>query len=48
MPPQAAANIKPGDYDPAIKTSQIDWWLNVMNKQGMLQTKIDPAKVLLK
>lgn len=48
MPPQAAANIKPGDYDPTIKTSQIDWWLNVMNKQGMLQTKIDPAKVLLK
>ena len=48
MPPQAAATIKPGDYSPAITARQINWWLDVMNKQNMLQTKIDPAKVLLK
>lgn len=48
MPAQAAASIKPGNYEPAIQARQISWWLDVMNKQGMLQTKIDPQKVLLK
>ena len=48
MPPQAAASIKPGDYAPAINARQISWWLDVMTKQNMLQTKIDPQKVLLK
>lgn len=48
MPAPAAAGIKPGDYTPAIRASQIAWWLDVMTKQNMLQTKIDPAKVLLK
>lgn len=48
MPPQVAATIKPGNYDPAIAARHLAWWLDVMNKQNMLQSKVDPAKVLLK
>lgn len=48
MPPQIAATIKPGNYDPAIAPKHLSWWLDVMNKQNMLQSKVDPGKVLLK
>ncbi len=48
MPPAIAATIVPGKYDSAISAQQIDWWLDVMNRQNMLQSKIDPGKVILK
>ncbi len=48
MPPAVAATIVPGRYDPGLDARQIGWWLDVMSKQSMLQTKIDPEKTLLK
>jgi NitT/TauT family transport system substrate-binding protein len=46
LPPQALASIPLPKADASITPAQIDWWIKVMQLQGMLQTTIDAAKVV--
>jgi NitT/TauT family transport system substrate-binding protein len=31
---------------PELKPAQLNWWLGVMKQQGLLQTQIDPSKIV--
>lgn len=37
----------PNRSEPALTAAQLAWWVDVMQQQKMLQTKLDPAKFLL-
>jgi NitT/TauT family transport system substrate-binding protein len=32
---------------PDLKPAQMNWWLDVMKQQGLLQTQVDPQKIVL-
>jgi NitT/TauT family transport system substrate-binding protein len=32
---------------PDLKPEQLNWWLDVMKQQGLLQTQVDPSKIVL-
>jgi NitT/TauT family transport system substrate-binding protein len=39
---------RPNVAAPDVKPDGFAWWLDVMKQQNMLQTNIDPAKIVLK
>jgi NitT/TauT family transport system substrate-binding protein len=39
---------RPNVAAPDVKPDGLVWWLEVMKQQNMLQTQIDPAKIVLK
>jgi len=39
---------RPSISAPDLKPDQLVWWLDVMKQQNMLQTQIDPGKIVLK
>jgi NitT/TauT family transport system substrate-binding protein len=38
----------PNRSEPVLKPEQLAWWIDVMSAQKMLQTKLDPSKLVLK
>jgi NitT/TauT family transport system substrate-binding protein len=38
---------RPNIAAPVLKPDQLVWWLDVMKQQNLLQTEIDPAKIVL-
>jgi NitT/TauT family transport system substrate-binding protein len=48
IPLDVLKNIKLSRSDPAITTAQLTWWTEVMNKQEMLQSKVDVTKLVQK
>lgn len=38
----------PNRSEPALKPEQLGWWIEVMSSQKMLQSKLDPTKLVLK
>ncbi|MGD0719484.1 MAG: ABC transporter substrate-binding protein [Roseiarcus sp.] len=38
---------RPNIAAPVLKPDQLAWWLEVMKQQNLLQTEIDPAKIVL-
>ena len=34
--------------EPNLKPEHISWWIDVLTRQGLLQTAVDPAKIVLK
>jgi NitT/TauT family transport system substrate-binding protein len=48
IPLEVLKNIKLSKSDPAITTAQLTWWTEVMNKQEMLQSKVDVNKLVQK
>jgi NitT/TauT family transport system substrate-binding protein len=47
FPPAVLKTIKIGVQDPKLTTAQLAWWVDVMEKQGMLSTKIDVKKIIV-
>ena len=48
IPMNVLETIKVSVADPVITKEQLDWWVDVMNKQNMLQTKPDTAALVQK
>jgi NitT/TauT family transport system substrate-binding protein len=46
MPPPVAAFAKIGIQDPNLTPEQINWWVGVMQKQGLLKGSPDMAKAI--
>jgi NitT/TauT family transport system substrate-binding protein len=44
--PLVKAN-RPSLSTPDLKPAQLNWWIDLMKQQGLLQTQIDPAKIVL-
>jgi NitT/TauT family transport system substrate-binding protein len=44
--PLVKAN-RPSLSTPDLKPAQLVWWIDLMKQQGLLQTQIDPAKIVL-
>jgi NitT/TauT family transport system substrate-binding protein len=38
---------RPGLSTPDLKPAQLNWWVALMKQQGLLQTEIDPSKIVL-
>jgi NitT/TauT family transport system substrate-binding protein len=38
----------PNRSEPALKPEQLGWWIEVMSSQKMLQSKLEPNKLVLK
>ncbi|MDB5405379.1 MAG: hypothetical protein JWL84_291 [Rhodospirillales bacterium] len=47
FPPAVLKTIKIGVQEPNLTTAQLAWWVDVMEKQGMLSTKIDVKKIIV-
>jgi NitT/TauT family transport system substrate-binding protein len=47
FPPAVLKTIKIGVQEPHLDAAALGWWAEVMEKQGMLNTKIDVKKVIL-
>jgi NitT/TauT family transport system substrate-binding protein len=47
FPPAVLKTIKIGVQDPHLTAGQLAWWVDVMEKQGMLNTKIDVRKIII-
>jgi NitT/TauT family transport system substrate-binding protein len=47
FPPAVLKTIRIGVQDPHLTTAQLAWWVDVMDKQGMLNTKIDVKKIIV-
>jgi NitT/TauT family transport system substrate-binding protein len=45
--PAVLKTIKIGVQDPNLTEAQLAWWVDVMEKQGMLSTKIDVKKIIV-
>jgi NitT/TauT family transport system substrate-binding protein len=48
MPIDLVRMSRPSLAAPDLKPDQLVWWLDVMKQQNLLQTTIDPAKIVLK
>ncbi|MGO4831317.1 ABC transporter substrate-binding protein, partial [Rhizobiaceae sp. 2RAB30] len=48
IPLEVLSKMKVAHSDPRIETEQLDWWVGVMDKQGMLQAKPDTAALIQK
>ena len=38
----------PNRSEPILKPEQLGWWIEVMSSQKMLQSKLEPGKLVLK
>ena len=47
MPPDLIKLLKIGKQDPVLTPQQMAWWIDVMKRNGMLATAVDPAKMIL-
>lgn len=47
LPIEIVRANRPGLSEPKLKPSDFAWWIDVMKQQDMLQSQIDPAKLLL-
>jgi NitT/TauT family transport system substrate-binding protein len=45
--PAVLKTIKIGVQEPHLTSDQLAWWVDVMEKQGMLNTKIDVTKIII-
>jgi NitT/TauT family transport system substrate-binding protein len=47
QPIELVRTSPPNQSEPALKASQLAWWIDVMSSQKMLQTKLDLDKLIL-
>lgn len=47
LPPPVLKTIALPKVDPRITSQQLDWWVDVMNQQGMLRSKVDTKRLVV-
>ena len=47
IPPEVLKSIALPKTDPAIRSEQISWWVDVMKRQDMLQAKVDAKRLVI-
>lgn len=48
LPPEVMKAIQISEPSSVVTEAQLAWWIDVMQKQEMLQTKLEPAKLIVK
>ena len=48
QPAEAIAGLDLPVIDPAITAEQLNWWIDVLNRQNMLTSKVDTAKLIFR
>jgi hypothetical protein len=48
LPPPVLAALKFGKWNAAVPEAGLREWIATMDAQAMLQTKLDPAKLVIK
>jgi len=47
QPIEIVSKNRPNIAEPALKPQDLAWWVDVLKQQGMLQSDVDPAKIVL-
>lgn len=47
LPPEALATVRWNKMNAVVNASQVQLWIDMMNRQGMLKTKLDASKAFL-